>query len=60
MIFAAALIPGKRDNRIRNLFLSRDKGTAGQGNFFVLGQRDNETSRPVETLTRGAVNAQLF
>ena len=30
--------------------LSRDKGTAGQGNIFVPGQRDNETSRPVETL----------
>jgi hypothetical protein len=30
--------------------LSRDKGTTGQENFFVLGQRDNGTSRPVETL----------
>ena len=26
--------------------LSRDKGTAGQGNIFVPGQRDNGTSRP--------------
>ena len=32
------------------LLLSRDKGTAGQGNFFVPGQRDNGTSRPLETL----------
>ena len=30
--------------------LSRDKGTPGQENFFVPGQRDNGTSRPVETL----------
>ena len=29
---------------------SRDKGTPGQENFFVSGQRDNGTSRPVETL----------
>ena len=26
--------------------LSRDKGTPGQEFFFVLGQRDNRTSRP--------------
>ena len=26
--------------------LSRDKGTLGQENFFVPGQRDNGTSRP--------------
>ena len=32
--------------------LSRDKGTAGQGNIFVLGQRDNGTSRPLETLAK--------
>ena len=30
-------------------FLSRDKGTAGRENFFVPGQRDNGTSRPLET-----------
>jgi hypothetical protein len=30
--------------------LSRDKGTPGQENFIVPGQRDNGTSRPVETL----------
>ena len=30
--------------------LSRDKGTPGQEKFFVPGQRDNGTSRPVETL----------
>ena len=30
--------------------LSRDKGTPGQEYFFVPGQRDNRTSRPVETL----------
>ena len=30
--------------------LSRDKGTPGQEFFFVPGQRDNGTSRPVETL----------
>ena len=29
---------------------SRNKGTAGQGNVFVPGQRDNRTSRPLETL----------
>ena len=28
------------------LSLSRDKGTKGQGNIFVPGQRDNGTSRP--------------
>ena len=28
------------------LSLSRDKGTSGQGNIFVPGQRDNGTSRP--------------
>ena len=49
-IFAAALVPGQRDSGTRKLFLSRDKGTAGQGNFFVPGQRDNGTSRPLETL----------
>ena len=32
------------------LSLSRDKGTLGQGNIFVPGQRDNGTSRPLETL----------
>ena len=32
------------------LSLSRDKGTSGQGNIFVPGQRDNRTSRPLETL----------
>ena len=32
--------------------LSRDKGTPGQENFFVPGQRDNGTSRPVETLVQ--------
>ena len=32
------------------LSLSRDKGTPGQENFFVPGQRDNGTSRPVESL----------
>ena len=35
-----------RDSGTRNFFLSRDKGTAGQGNFFVPRQRDNGTSRP--------------
>ena len=30
--------------------LSRDKGTAGQGNIFVPGQRNNGTSHPLETL----------
>ena len=30
--------------------LSRDKGTMGQGNIFVPGQKDNRTSRPLETL----------
>ena len=30
--------------------MSRDKGTPGQEFFFVPGQRDNGTSRPVETL----------
>ena len=30
--------------------LSRDKGTPGQEFFFVPGQRDNGTSRPLETL----------
>ncbi len=34
--------------------LSRDKGTPGQENFFLPGQRDNRTSRPVETLVRTA------
>ena len=32
------------------LSLSRDKGTSGEGNIFVPGQRDNGTSRPLETL----------
>ena len=36
--------------------LSRDKGTQGQEKFFVPGQRDNGTSRPVETL----VDSQLI
>jgi hypothetical protein len=49
-IFAAALVPGQWESGTRKLFLSRDKGTAGQGNFFVPGQRDNRTSRPLETL----------
>ena len=49
-IFAAALVPGQRDGRQANLFLSRDKGTAGQANFFVPGPRDNGTSIPLETL----------
>ena len=31
---------------------SRDNGTPGQENFFVSGQKDNGTSRPVETLKR--------
>ena len=30
--------------------LSRDNGTPGQEKFFVPGQRDNGTSRPLETL----------
>ena len=30
--------------------LSRDNGTPGQELFFVPGQRDNGTSRPLETL----------
>jgi hypothetical protein len=33
--------------------LSRDKGTPGQEFFFVPGQRDNGTSRPLETLVGG-------
>ena len=32
--------------------LSRDKGTPEQEFFFVPGQRDNGTSRPVETLVQ--------
>ena len=30
--------------------LSWDKGTVGQGNIFVPGQRENRTYRPMETL----------
>ena len=44
--FAPALVPGQRDSGTGKTFLSRDKGTTGQGNFFVPGQRDNGTSRP--------------
>ena len=40
------------DSGTRNLFLSQDKGKAGQGNFFVPGQRDNGTSRPVKALVQ--------
>jgi hypothetical protein len=38
--------------------LSRDKGTPGQENFFVPGQRDNGTSRPVETLVQ--INSHIL
>jgi hypothetical protein len=31
-------------SRDKEIFLSRDKGTEGQGNIFVPGQRDNVTS----------------
>jgi hypothetical protein len=58
-IFAAALVPGQRDSGTRKLFLSRDKGTAGQGNFFVPGQRDNGTSRPLETLVSVSKNTEV-
>ena len=34
--------------------LSRDKGTPGQENFFVPGQRDNGMSRPLEMLNSKA------
>ena len=30
--------PGQKDSETRKLVLSRDKGTAGQGNFFVPGR----------------------
>ena len=33
-------------NTIFRTFLSQDKGKVGQGNFFVLGQRNDKTSRP--------------
>ena len=38
--------------------LSQDKGTPGQENFFVLGQRDNGTSRPAETLVETSSSKQ--
>ena len=40
--------------------LSRDKGTPGQEFFFVPGQRDNGTSRPVETLVCMYLNFNGF
>ena len=43
--FAPALVPGQRDSGTGKTFLSRDKGTTGQGNFFVPGQRDNGTGK---------------
>ena len=36
-IFAPALVPGQRDDRPGKNFLSRDKGTKGQGKYFVPG-----------------------
>ena len=40
--------------------LYRDKGTPGQEFFFVPGQRDNGTSRPVETLVCMYLNFNGF
>ena len=34
-IFAPVLVPGQKDSGTGKTFLSRDKGTTGQGNFFV-------------------------
>ena len=42
-IFAAALVPWRvmtKGQWDKKTFLSRDKGMAGQGNFFFPGQRD--------------------
>ena len=40
--------------------LSQDKGTAGQGNLFFLGHRDNVTSRPLETILQSHFHQGSF
>ena len=63
-IFALTLVLGQRDSGTGKTFLSRDKGTTGQGNFFVPGQRDNRTSRgtsrPSETLVWQGLFDKVF
>ena len=36
-LYLMFFVPGQKDSGTRKLFLSLDKGTAGQGNFFVPG-----------------------
>ena len=48
--FCCCSCPGTKGQRDKETFFVPGQRTARQGNFFVTGQRDNGTSRSLETL----------